>query len=51
MKFLTLVLDATISTRTHGPWIPALGEALVCPLEFGNVHDPYAVAVCKATIC
>lgn len=30
-------------------WTPSLGETLICELEFGNVHDPYAVAVKKAS--
>lgn len=30
-------------------WIPVLGEALICELEFGNIHDPYAVALTKSS--
>ena len=30
-------------------WSPVLSEALMCELEFGNVHDPYAVAVKTST--
>ena len=26
-------------------WKPRLGELLQCKMEFGNIHDPYAVAV------
>lgn len=26
-------------------WNPVLGETLLCKREFGNIHDPYAVAV------
>ena len=26
-------------------WKPAIGETLTCKLEFGNIHDPYAVSV------
>ncbi len=43
-----IVLDSCV--RGHhiykDSWTPVLGEALVCVPEFGNVHDPYAVAVC-----
>ena len=28
-------------------WAPAFGETLACEVEFGNIHDPSAVAVCK----
>ena len=28
-------------------WNPVIGETLTCKPEFGNIHDPYAVAVCK----
>ena len=28
-----------------GIWILFLGEMLICELEFGNIHDPYAVAL------
>ena len=28
-------------------WAPTVGETLACEVEFGNIHDPYAVAVCK----
>ena len=28
-------------------WAPAVGETLACEVEFGNIHDPYVVAVRK----
>jgi hypothetical protein len=28
-------------------WTPVVGEGLICRAEFGNVHDPYAIAVQK----
>ena len=28
-------------------WNPVIGETLFCTPEFGNIHDPYAVAACK----
>ena len=28
-------------------WNPVLGETLLCEQEFGNIHDPYAVAVVR----
>ena len=31
-------------------WAPAFGETLACEVEFGNIHDPYAVAVRKPGI-
>ena len=31
-------------------WTPTQGETLVCASEFGNIHDPYAVAVQNASI-
>ena len=30
-------------------WNPTTGEYLTCRLEFGNIHDPYAVAVVRST--
>ena len=30
---------------------PIVGEELVCNRELGNIHDPYAVAAKKKTIC
>jgi hypothetical protein len=29
-------------------WNPAIGELLLCEKEFGNLHDPYAVAVVRS---
>ena len=31
-------------------WAPAFGETLACEVEFGNIHDPSAVAVHKPGI-
>ena len=28
-------------------WNPVIGKTLFCTLEFGSIHDPYAVAACK----
>lgn len=28
-------------------WKPRLGELLLCKMEFGNIHDPYAVSVVR----
>ena len=28
-------------------WAPAFGETLAFEVEFGNIHDPSTVAVCK----
>ena len=28
-------------------WAPTVGETLACEVEFGNIHDPSAVAVRK----
>ena len=28
-------------------WNPVIGETLICKPEFGNIHDPFAVDVCK----
>ena len=28
-------------------WAPAVGETLACEVEFGNIHNPSAVAVRK----
>ncbi len=36
-----LVYEGSIFTR----WNPVIGEMLTCQAEFGNIHDPYAVAV------
>jgi hypothetical protein len=31
-------------------WTPVVGEGLICRAEFGNVHDPYAIAVQKLSL-
>ena len=45
MKFLSPVSEATMCRKSI--WTPALAEAMVCEIEFGNIHDPYAVAAHK----
>ena len=40
----------TVVRRYHvykDVWKPRLGELLQCKMEFGNIHDPYAVAVVR----
>lgn len=40
----------TVVRRYHvykDVWKPRLGELLQCKMEFGNIYDPYAVAVVR----
>ena len=38
-------LDSCVRAVYKDVWTASLGEILTCQIEFGNVLDPYAVAV------